>query len=1736
MTIPGGVVPELQGAVGYSLTMWFNTGADIVSNRYLVEWLQEFVSPYSGMTLGYQDSQLRLWLGTGWGDVAPLTANTWYHVAVAKQAGQVEVYLNGSLAYTSATVNLGSQVSEIVTGAGTFPGAGSYTAFHEGAIAQLMIYEGAVDESTIAEAYQADEHLYVSSAALPTGLVQLSADRADGTNPYPIPGASSPWVDLIGPHDATLTSFAGSASSGWAGDGTAGAPYILMFDGVDDRVTIPAASVPALQAALATSVELWFRTGSDITSNQYLFEWLDTFASPFAGMTVGMSNGNLQVFLNPWSTIATVQPNTWYHVVVTKRANQVRAYIDGDLAFEATNDNLGDQNSEIAIGASTFRGTGIYGEYFGGSIARVTVYHGTLRADDIRSLYLEVQPDGILGGALFDRFWAVETGYHAPAGIDLESITAFPEFYRCKSCHSWDRKGHVGAYIGRGPTLTRPNVADIDLTTSLSASTRQEVFDFIKNVGGRDVDPALTSDGTNGLGDAMPDYGKILTDGEIWSLVEFLKKDAVDTEQLYDLSTTGSYPNGTAEFLNIGLGGDDVAGNSFFQANCSNCHGATGLLFPGLSNPDKSVGSVLRSEPYELQHLLKFGNLGTSMLSFPTISVETLQDLYALFADPAQFPDPLPVGAKFVELRADQGSGTGSHPVPGAASPWVDLANAHHGVLNNFGGSTVSGWQGDGTPSSPYRLEFDGSDDFVAIPGATIPELQGGGSYSLGMWFRTGTDVSTARYLIEWVEQLPPGAPWSGMTVRVAAGNIDLWRGPDDGGFGTLFSGVQPNTWYHLVVTKQPGLAAAYVNGVASGTFATPNSGDQNTDIIIGGGIYSGNPPESVPWLGAIAQLTLYSGAIDGVLVLDEFEADEASYFSTGACCNGFTGTCTDDLLASDCQALEETWTAETACANLVPPCEDIMIFVFEDGLAGYGGTHDTYLQEGLPAAINGELVAFEWDGLESASNAPTYALLRFDDLFSGFGGPLAPGATLLSATLTYTIPLSGDQSPAGDAGSMHRIAAGVAWDEASVSFNNFGGDAGIQLDEYLASGLTVPGGPLGPISVDVTADVAAWLASPADNRGWVILPTANDGTVVSSSESPSEAAERPRLTIAAAATAAACTMPAECNDGNVCNGIEDCVGQVCVPGSSLSCDDGDSCTADSCDPLTGCTSAAIDCDDGVSCTTDSCDQLVGCENIDNCPLGQICNHGSNACLTPQALPLVVGDTWRYRKGLTEPEPGDLTAWTRINYNDGAWLQGPSSFGYGTDCPPFGTQLNDMQNGYRSVYMRHLFSISDPAAVTELTLTMDYDDAFVAYINGTEVARNNVSGAPPTYTQLATSDHECSGSPLVANPPEDYAIHASFDLTSLLVPGANVLAVQGHNLSDDSSDFTILSTMNSVEDVLTPQAPVISAVGSRYLAVTPPPGHGSVALRVESDELPCLSRYIDGAGLLVDDPVFQSSAAWSTVFVGDEDIIPSTTYQVRADVRLPVEPPNLSEPISTTTWRWGDGDDDDLVDITDIVCTLDGFRDVFNVCLPESVDLQGAVDAFVPDRNIDIVDIVAALDAFTGVAYPGPLPCIPPAPQAPAEPLPTARVTLIPREAVVRPGGTVAIDVFVSAVEGLRAYQVNIELGRGHNGDLLLKDLWIDEDRDDYVFTELSDFPTISAATQRMGNALLSGAVDTREMRYLGTFEVQASKAAAGSCSIAVGSSTLLLDSAGRPFDMQTSTDTDIWVSVMRKR
>ena len=160
------------------------------------------------------------------------------------------------------------------------------------------------------------------------------------------------------------------------------------------------------------------------------------------------------------------------------------------------------------------------------------------------------------------------------------------------------------------------------------------------------------------------------------------------------------------------------------------------------------------------------------------------------------------------------------------------------------------------------------------------------------------------------------------------------------------------------------------------------------------------------------------------------------------------------------------------------------------------------------------------------------------------------------------------------------------------------------------------------------------------------------------------------------------------------------------------------------------------------------------------------------------------GAIFQYLIPTSEPNPN----WKNLDFDDSNWLEGGSGFGYDD-----GDDETITPDGTLSVYLRKPFNISDLQSLNSLILDIDYDDAFVAYINGIEVARANINGSPPAYNSGSIQDHEA----LMYNggSPERFIIT---DLSTILIEGENILSIQGHNISHNSSDFTLIPFLSAI--------------------------------------------------------------------------------------------------------------------------------------------------------------------------------------------------------------------------------------------------------------------------------------------------------------------------------------------------
>ena len=192
-------------------------------------------------------------------------------------------------------------------------------------------------------------------------------------------------------------------------------------------------------------------------------------------------------------------------------------------------------------------------------------------------------------------------------------------------------------------------------------------------------------------------------------------------------------------------------------------------------------------------------------------------------------------------------------------NPWQDKSTSDKdGTLNNFSlpGNGVSGWDGDGSVGDPYRLQFDGSNDYVSITSIT------GGYKSLSVWFKVDSGYSGPDYIF--------GTSSTANQAYVKGGT--LYATYDGGGTHTI--GVSPETWYQYTVTNDGATERHYLNGVEfSSESDTPVTGTLSMGL---GSYYFSSPSGTLD--GAIASFRTYDDTLTPTQVGDLYAEDRGRF------------------------------------------------------------------------------------------------------------------------------------------------------------------------------------------------------------------------------------------------------------------------------------------------------------------------------------------------------------------------------------------------------------------------------------------------------------------------------------------------------------------------------------------------------------------------------------------------------------------------------------------------------------------------------------------------------------------------------------------------------------------------------------------------------------------------------------------------------------------------------------------
>ncbi len=157
------------------------------------------------------------------------------------------------------------------------------------------------------------------------------------------------------------------------------------------------------------------------------------------------------------------------------------------------------------------------------------------------------------------------------------------------------------------------------------------------------------------------------------------------------------------------------------------------------------------------------------------------------------------------------------------------------------------------------------------------------------------------------------------------------------------------------------------------------------------------------------------------------------------------------------------------------------------------------------------------------------------------------------------------------------------------------------------------------------------------------------------------------------------------------------------------------------------------------------------------------------------------------------------TNWIKADFDDAAWATGPTGLGFDAKATP--TYLDLIQTDLRAVlerlasslYVRIAFQAAEEDLGKSMRLRVRYDDGFIAFLNGVEVARKNLFGTSVSFSSRAAAER----------PAGDARLYETIQLPSsanrLLVAGRNILAIQALNNLKTGDDLLIVPELETAE-------------------------------------------------------------------------------------------------------------------------------------------------------------------------------------------------------------------------------------------------------------------------------------------------------------------------------------------------
>lgn len=334
-----------NGAGNWTVECWFYANNMTTRGPILNKgWSENSTNPSYGLWVVENANTVRFGVGDGGAGGtyydAPISANTWHHAALVRNANAGLCFLNGNLV---STLNLSS--------------------FSMGDNGQPLTL-GTQSTGTKNNYFGG----YISNVRIAKGVAIYKSAFTPNTYPLPVVQKANTAANTNSVGHTFVATYPENANTEQVG---ARGAYLNI------KATLPSSNDFAFGTDDWT-VEGWYQQANYTAFQQRLWTFADTGSVNDPSSYLGFANGVLS-YSNPSSTVSnsfSFAANTWYHIAAVRQTGVTKIYVNGTIVASANDTYNQSANGGLYVGGAMNHYGGGYGESWIGKISNFRVVKG----------------------------------------------------------------------------------------------------------------------------------------------------------------------------------------------------------------------------------------------------------------------------------------------------------------------------------------------------------------------------------------------------------------------------------------------------------------------------------------------------------------------------------------------------------------------------------------------------------------------------------------------------------------------------------------------------------------------------------------------------------------------------------------------------------------------------------------------------------------------------------------------------------------------------------------------------------------------------------------------------------------------------------------------------------------------------------------------------------------------------------------------------------------------------------------------------------------------------------------------------------------------------------------------------------------------------------------------------------------------------------------------------------------